>query len=229
VTVAPDADGIRVRHVERADLLAVHRIERAAFPTPWPFEAFERFVEAPGFLVAVEAPEDAVAPSADGGAGERATENAPGDGDAVDAADAIDGADAMGSTGAINGAEADSWDAADAGQKEEGKEAPSNVIDDGGVVGYVVAEVTPNHGRAFGHVKDLAVHPDHRRRGIASTLLERAIVTVAGHGAASVKLEVREDNDPARTLYREFGFSPMRRREGYYEDGEDALVLAREL
>jgi len=185
VTVTPEDQGIRVRPVERADLLAVHRIERAAFSSPWPFEAFERFVDSPGFLVAVEEPDGAMTAGAERGVG--------------------------------------------AGTAARGGDDGGEVIDDGGVVGYVVAEVTPNHGRAFGHVKDIAVHPEHRRRGIASTLLERALVTLAGEGATSVKLEVREDNEPAQALYREFGFAPMRRRPAYYDDGTDALVLAREL
>ncbi|MWG36657.1 ribosomal protein S18-alanine N-acetyltransferase [Halomarina oriensis] len=41
-----------VRQVERADLLDVYRIEQSVFPQPWPFEAFERFCDEPGFLVA---------------------------------------------------------------------------------------------------------------------------------------------------------------------------------
>lgn len=184
MTVAPDAEGVRVRPAERADLLAVHRIERASFPTPWPLEAFERFLGEPGFLVAVEDDEPL-------GSGE-----APAADESVAAADGTD-------DGAL--------------------------IDDGGVLGYVVAEVTPNHGRAFGHIKDVAVHPKHRRRGIASTLLERALVTLAGENARSVKLEVRESNEAAQELYRGFGFAPMRRRPSYYQNGEDAIVFGREL
>jgi membrane protease YdiL (CAAX protease family) len=46
-----DSD-VRVREAERADLLAVFHIEQEAFPQPWPFSAFERFLDEPGFLVA---------------------------------------------------------------------------------------------------------------------------------------------------------------------------------
>jgi len=42
----------RVRTAERADLLAVHRIEQSSFPQPWPFAAFEQYLGEPGFLVA---------------------------------------------------------------------------------------------------------------------------------------------------------------------------------
>jgi len=41
-----------IRRAVRADLLAVFQIEQASFPQPWPFSAFERFLETPGFLVA---------------------------------------------------------------------------------------------------------------------------------------------------------------------------------
>ena len=51
-TVVGPGTGTRIRRVERADLLAVHRIEQAAFPQPWPFGAFEQYLGEPGFLVA---------------------------------------------------------------------------------------------------------------------------------------------------------------------------------
>ena len=52
-TPAPPLSGrLRIRRAERADLLAVHRIEQASFPQPWPFSAFEQYLGEPGFLVA---------------------------------------------------------------------------------------------------------------------------------------------------------------------------------
>ncbi|WP_254546163.1 ribosomal protein S18-alanine N-acetyltransferase [Halomarina pelagica] len=41
-----------IRPAARADLLEIYRIERAVFPQPWPYEAFERFLGEPAFLVA---------------------------------------------------------------------------------------------------------------------------------------------------------------------------------
>jgi ribosomal-protein-alanine N-acetyltransferase len=93
------------------------------------------------------------------------------------------------------------------------------------VVGYVVGDVTPNFGRDIGHVKDLAVADAARRRGIGRSLLVQSLVTLAVAGAEVVKLEVRESNDPARTLYSDVGFEIARRVPRYYRDGEDALVM----
>ena len=169
MTTAPGTrEDVEVRSADRADLLAVKRIENASFPQPWPYDAFERYLDAPGFLVAVEA-----TPSADGGGGET-----------LDAAE---------------------------------------------VVGFVVADLVPNHGEGLGHVKDLAVHPERRGDGVGESLLAAALGTLSAHSAASVKLEVRESNDPARELYGKFGFQPLRRVPRYYDDGEDALILVREI
>ncbi|MFC7230207.1 ribosomal protein S18-alanine N-acetyltransferase [Saliphagus sp. GCM10025308] len=101
--------------------------------------------------------------------------------------------------------------------------------DDGRVAGYVVSDVTPNYGRDIGHVKDVAVHPDWRGSGIGSALLGRSLAVLASQGAHSVKLEVRESNDGAKRLYDRFGFDPLRRVPRYYDDGEDAIVMVREL
>ena len=143
-----------IRRVERADLLSVVRIERECFDDPWPYDAFERLLDEPAFLVA-----------------ER----------------------------------------------------------EGVVVGYVVADVTPNHGRDIGHVKDLAVHPEARGEGVGRGLLRSALACLRGVGAAVVRLEVRESNAVARSLYADEGFAPVRRVSNYYRDGEDALVLVVDL
>jgi ribosomal-protein-alanine N-acetyltransferase len=100
---------------------------------------------------------------------------------------------------------------------------------DEGVAGFVVADTVPNHARPLGHVKDLAVHPERRGEGIGSQLLERALGVLAVGGASSVKLEVRESNDGARSLYDEFGFEHRQTIPGYYDNGEDAHVMVVDL
>ncbi|WP_396611559.1 ribosomal protein S18-alanine N-acetyltransferase [Haloferax sp. S1W] len=50
-------DDVVVRRVERADLLDVLRIERTCFEEPWPYSAFELFVDEPAFLVAARGTE----------------------------------------------------------------------------------------------------------------------------------------------------------------------------
>lgn len=101
--------------------------------------------------------------------------------------------------------------------------------DAGDVRGYVVADVEADLGREVGHVKDLAVAPAWRGRGIGSKLLERALAALVAGGARRAKLEVRADNTAARALYEGFGFSPNHVVPGYYDDGQDALLLVADL
>lgn len=93
------------------------------------------------------------------------------------------------------------------------------------VVGYIVADLVPTHGRNLGHIKDLAVYESHRGEGVGTQLLNRGLAVLDAQGAHSVKLEVREGNTGARRLYRQHGFEHRRTIPGYYSDGEDALVL----
>jgi ribosomal-protein-alanine N-acetyltransferase len=101
--------------------------------------------------------------------------------------------------------------------------------DDRSILGYVVGDVTPNHGRDIGHIKDLAVRPEARGAGIGRRLLREALVELSLSGAVVAKLEVRAGNDAARSLYRAEGFEPTRRVPRYYGDGEDALLLVTDL
>ena len=79
------------------------------------------------------------------------------------------------------------------------------------------------------HVMNLAVAPTHRRRRIASTLLERLFELTSGEGRRGYTLEVRVSNDVAIKLYEEAGFKPRGVRRGYYTDNrEDALIMWRD-
>lgn len=57
----PDRPDVTIRTVQRADLLDILRIEKAAFPQPWPYAGFERFLDEPGFLVADHAGRSTIA------------------------------------------------------------------------------------------------------------------------------------------------------------------------
>ena len=50
-------DDVQIRRAERADLLAISRLEKRVFDQPWAYSAFEGFVGEPAFLLA-EADDD---------------------------------------------------------------------------------------------------------------------------------------------------------------------------
>jgi len=75
-------------------------------------------------------------------------------------------------------------------------------------------------------ILNIAVHPERRRCGLGSLLMEQAIGTGTAEGAESLWLEVRTSNRPAQRLYRGFGVREIGRRIRYYRDtGEDAIVM----
>jgi ribosomal-protein-alanine N-acetyltransferase len=79
------------------------------------------------------------------------------------------------------------------------------------------------------HVMNVAVAPEHRRRGIATELLERLFEVTAGDQRRGYTLEVRVSNLGAIRLYEQLGFQSRGIRRGYYTDNrEDALIMWRE-
>lgn len=79
------------------------------------------------------------------------------------------------------------------------------------------------------HVMNVAVDPDHQRRGIATALIERLIELTQDDERRGYTLEVRVSNEDAIRLYRKLGFEPRGIRRGYYTDNrEDALIMWRE-
>jgi ribosomal protein S18 acetylase RimI-like enzyme len=58
-------------------------------------------------------------------------------------------------------------------------------------------------------VKDLAVHPLWRRRGLGRALLLRTFAAFKQRGARAVDLKVQSDNVAARALYLSVGMRPV--------------------
>ena len=79
-------------------------------------------------------------------------------------------------------------------------------------------------------LQSLAVERASRGKGIGTALLEALVEWARESGYRTLHLEVRAGNRPALGLYRRFGFAQAGIRPGYYQDnGEDALLLTREI
>jgi ribosomal-protein-alanine N-acetyltransferase len=79
------------------------------------------------------------------------------------------------------------------------------------------------------HVNKIATDVRIRRQGYGRILFEDALARARSMGSTAITLEVRVSNEAARAFYRSYGFAEAYRRRGYYQDGEDALVLVRAL
>jgi ribosomal-protein-alanine N-acetyltransferase len=79
------------------------------------------------------------------------------------------------------------------------------------------------------HILNLAVHPGARGSGAGRALVQRILDDAVAHGAVSVSLEVRPENDGALALYRAMGFGKIGLRRNYYGRGQDAVIMERRL
>lgn len=72
----------------------------------------------------------------------------------------------------------------------------------------------------------IAVHPDKRRKGIASFLIRNMMAQLKDEKVREIFLEVGALNQAAQRLYQSFHFQFVGRRPEYYSDTrEDALIM----
>lgn len=90
------------------------------------------------------------------------------------------------------------------------------------IVGYICVDYILNEC----HIMNLAVHPDFRRRRIATLLLEEVMNELRKKGCRFFYLEVRFSNIDARKFYEHFGFRVVGVRRKYYTSPvEDAALM----
>jgi len=97
---------------------------------------------------------------------------------------------------------------------------------DADILGYVL--FTPSSS-SQARVLSLAVSPDHRRMGVGTRLMRGAFDVLSSRGFGYVGLEVRVSNEPAQSLYEDLGFVYDGIDKGYYDDGEDAYLMKKNL
>jgi [ribosomal protein S18]-alanine N-acetyltransferase len=194
-----------VRPMRLDDVDEVGRVERECFTTPWPASAYRREIRDNRLsryivITSDEAADEAASP---GAAAEGASES---------------------------GCDCDSTDRTSALRR-----ALEQLLRPLGIGGS--AEPAPRGERIVGfagmwlmideaHITTICVAKSHRGRGLGEVLMSRLMDLAAEIGADRVTLEVRVSNEPAKSLYRKYGFAEEGIRKRYYsDDNEDAAIM----
>ena len=100
------------------------------------------------------------------------------------------------------------------------------LAEDGGqVLGYACTQVVFEEME----LQNIAVAPWARGKGVGAALLAAVEENAKSRGAEYGFLEVRVSNAPAISLYQKFGYQQIGVRKNYYPDGEDAIVMKKDL
>lgn len=120
----------------------------------------------------------------------------------------------------------DAWSRAAVREELEGPGRHAVVAATGeGVVGYAVSR----RCQELVDLQRIAVHPAHRRQGVARRLLDAVMARAHEEDASRLLLEVSAVNTVALAFYADAGFVAIDRRRRYYRDGSDAVVMRRSL
>jgi len=100
------------------------------------------------------------------------------------------------------------------------------VTQNSAMAGFAIGLLEPDH---TGHITTIGIAPEHRRRYLARSLMERIEDGFRRRQARIVRLEVRAGNIPAQKLYASLGYSVTQRLPKYYSNGGDGLLLVKPL
>jgi len=93
------------------------------------------------------------------------------------------------------------------------------------IVGYAVLKIAADEAELC----SIAVCSKYQGQGIARQLLDIASERLVEHQVSKIFLEVRKGNLRAQKLYLDYGFIENGVRRRYYPDGEDAVVMVKDL
>lgn len=92
------------------------------------------------------------------------------------------------------------------------------------MIGFIAGDVRPSERLAW--IATIGVLPEYRGRGIGRALLQACEQRLT---TPHVRLNVRISNQAAIQLYQTSGYQRAGIWPAYYQDGEDALIMEKEL
>ena len=99
-------------------------------------------------------------------------------------------------------------------------------MDSNKLVGVVICKLEPHRGGPMrGYIAMLATQEKYRGRGIATTLVSKAIDLMIEKNADEIALETEETNTAAMKLYERLGFLRSKKLHRYYLNGNSAYRL----
>ena len=93
----------------------------------------------------------------------------------------------------------------------------------GKVMGYFFSHIFKDEV----HILNIAIDIPFQHQGLGKQLLDKIMKKYLKE--ADVFLEVKRTNFPAINLYLSFGFEEIDIRQGYYTDGQDAVIMSRKV
>ncbi|MGI6511427.1 MAG: ribosomal protein S18-alanine N-acetyltransferase [Catenisphaera adipataccumulans] len=99
------------------------------------------------------------------------------------------------------------------------------MIEEGRILGYAFLW----EAYELSEVARIAVDPALRKKGLGYALMQFLLADAREHGCEVMSLECRASNTAGLRLYAKCGFTRTHRSKGYYSDGEDAVVMTKQL
>jgi ribosomal-protein-alanine N-acetyltransferase len=94
------------------------------------------------------------------------------------------------------------------------------------LIGFLIGiKTTTNTAR----ILMLSVHNNNRKQGIGSALLTQFLSEMKNDQVTQVDLEVRTSNQGALEFYKKQGFNLQETLRQFYQNGEDAYSMSKEL
>jgi ribosomal-protein-alanine acetyltransferase len=84
------------------------------------------------------------------------------------------------------------------------------------IVGFIIGMIYVETNALIGHILTIDISPIQRQKGIAQRLLQEIERIFKGKNVKACRLEVREDNIAALSLYQKLGYKKTARLKNYY-------------
>lgn len=120
-----------------------------------------------------------------------------------------------------------------------GEETLKSELDNNPFAYYFIME-NPEDSAFLGHVSlwidspmaqilNIYVIPEMQSQGLGSVLMDFVLEFLKQHEVSTLTLEVRQTNTSAQLYYKKYGFTKVAIRKQYYENGEDADLMLKNL